>query len=1130
MLSTRLLLAWAACLGTVASLTADDTGFRVPDGFEVSLFADDDLATNIYTLTVDNNGQVVVSGPGYVKRLLDDNGDGLADRAETVFEGPASGAKGLLFTPEGHLIFTGDNGLWMVRDTDGDGRCEAEPERWATLRHPEHGANGLVWGPDGHVWLICGNDAGVDKQLAGPGSPVPDPQCGAVLRFAPDGQSSTVYAHGFRNPYDLVFGPDGHLFTVDSDGEREHKLPWYTPTRLFDIGSGRHHGWIESGWTKSWAPPAYFFDNVPRVAEIGRGSPTGLFVTQHPAWPARYRNGVFSLCWTYGRVYFFPLERQGSTFTSDVEVFVETIGDVGFAPVDAELSPSGDVYLAIGGRGTRGSVFRLRPSPRLTTPVNYTDPVAKVLQAPQPLSPWSRKAWIASVRELGHEVFANIVADPNRAVPERVRAIEILVDVFQSVGAMPLDWIAEIESPEVRARLAWATMTPDRAHDRKILLQQFAQDKHPRVLRAAWEGLIVEPLPPEASPEIADAAIAETDRYVSGALIRAFDHPELTTLAERIAKVHRAAPQALPGRYVPVMTACWFLDGETTSRWTIAAWTQQEPTDPSYRYLTSDIAYNTPATSAVDAVRRLQVEIGAINLFQAKGTTENTSEKQPEVLTGFVSTLPYETIAPYVDGIERGLTKRFPTGNRILDLEIARTLGMIHRGLIVTKKLNLFSDPRDDIHYLIVIALADGERSKDVTNATAYALANLHRKYAEQGEYPSDKWPERIGELFDLLVQKDPALPEAIVAQEAFGRAEHTLFAQRLPKELRDQAAEKLFAEAARRYDEGEESDLEPAFTPELIRLAAGLPAEKTLPILRDLWTDLRYRDDVTLVLARHKQPEDHERLVESLKSTQFSIVAAAADALLAMSKNGDMKASPESLAAALVGLRRQSGIERGSEATDPRLLTLVQQWSEQLDAPKPLVEQLARTAEKPNQQAIRDTFIALRSFLVERYPEESASLVGLGGQTAEAWSERLARVDWEAGRVAEGKVAFERAACHKCHDGRSRLGPELKNVGSRFSRADLFAAILEPSRDVSPTYHTTIVRTKSGKTYVGMTVYQSPDATLLQTGPGETTRIHGSDILVQEKGSISLMPTGLLDEFDAQSLADLYAYLKTIR
>jgi putative heme-binding domain-containing protein len=1129
-LSTRLLLAWAACLGTVASLTADDTGFRVPDGFEVSLFADDDLATNIYTLTVDHLGQVVVSGPGYVKRLLDDNGDGLADRAETVFDGPASGAKGLLFTPEGHLIFTGDNGLWLVRDNDGDGRCEAEPERWATLRHPEHGANGLVWGPDGHVWLICGNDAGVDKQLAGPGSPVPDPQCGAVIRFTPDGQSSTVYAHGFRNPYDLVFGPDGHLFTVDSDGEREHKLPWYTPTRLFDIGAGRHHGWIESGWTKSWAPPAYFFDNVPRVAEIGRGSPTGLFVTQHPAWPARYRNGVFSLCWTYGRVYFFPLERQGSTFTSDVEVFMETVGDVGFAPVDAELSPSGDVFLAIGGRGTRGSVFRLRPSPRLTTPVNYTDPIAKVLQAPQPLSPWSRKAWIASVRELGREVFANVIADPNRAVQERVRAIEILVDVFQNFGAMPLDWIAQIESPEVRARLAWATLTPDRAQDRKILLQQFAQDKHPRVLRAAWEGLIVEPLPPEASPEIADRALAESDRYVSGALIRAFDHPELKKLAERIAKDKRTAFQNPPTLYKPEMTSPWLLDGQAASRQTVAAWTQDEPHDPIYHYLNSSRQYNNWPGPAVHAVRRLQVELGAINLCHAKGDTEKTSEKHPEVLTGYVSTLPHETIAPYANGIERGLTRCFPSGDRIVDLEIARTLGMIHRGLIVSQKLTSQSDPQDDIHYLIVMALSEGQRTDEVTSATARALAGLHAKYAEQDEYPSDKWPERIGELFDLLVKKDPALPEALVEVAAFGRAEHTLFAQRLPKELKERAAEKLFAEAARRYDEGEESDLEPAFTPELIRLVAGLPAEKTLPILRELWTDLRYRDDVTLVLTRHKQPEDRERLVESLKSTQFSIVAAAAEALLAMSKDTDKKASPESLAAALVGLRRQSGIERGSDATDPRLLTLVQQWSEQLDAPEAIVEQIAATAEKPSPQAIRDAFIALRSFLVERYPEESASLVGLGGQTAEAWSERLAKVDWDAGRVAEGKIAFERAACHKCHDGRSRLGPELKNVGSRFSRADLFAAILEPSRDVSPTYHTTIVRTKSGKTYVGMTVYQSPDGTLLQTGPGETARINGPDILVQEKGSISLMPTGLLDEFDAQSLADLYAYLKTIR
>ena len=58
---------------------SEEVGIQVPDGFEVSLYADDDLAHDIYTMTTDSLGRVVVSGPGYVRILVDDNGARLAN-------------------------------------------------------------------------------------------------------------------------------------------------------------------------------------------------------------------------------------------------------------------------------------------------------------------------------------------------------------------------------------------------------------------------------------------------------------------------------------------------------------------------------------------------------------------------------------------------------------------------------------------------------------------------------------------------------------------------------------------------------------------------------------------------------------------------------------------------------------------------------------------------------------------------------------------------------------------------------------------------------------------------------------------------------------------------------------------
>src|SRR5436305_10559728 len=50
-------------------------GLRVPPGFEVREFAGDDLAHDIFTMTLDSRGRVVVAGRGYIRLLIDDDGD-----------------------------------------------------------------------------------------------------------------------------------------------------------------------------------------------------------------------------------------------------------------------------------------------------------------------------------------------------------------------------------------------------------------------------------------------------------------------------------------------------------------------------------------------------------------------------------------------------------------------------------------------------------------------------------------------------------------------------------------------------------------------------------------------------------------------------------------------------------------------------------------------------------------------------------------------------------------------------------------------------------------------------------------------------------------------------------------------
>jgi putative heme-binding domain-containing protein len=172
----------------------------------------------------------------------------------------------------------------------------------------------------------------------------------------------------------------------------------------------------------------------------------------------------------------------------------------------------------------------------------------------------------------------------------------------------------------------------------------------------------------------------------------------------------------------------------------------------------------------------------------------------------------------------------------------------------------------------------------------------------------------------------------------------------------------------------------------------------------------------------------------------------------------------------------------------------------------------------------------AWTAFLETAYPKETRRLLGAAAASLEGLKKRLARVDWDNGDVSRGKRVFAKRGCVQCHQGRRALGPDLAGSAGRFSRADLFTAIVLPNRDVSPRYQTTVVQTDDGRVYNGLIVYQSVDGLTLRTGTNQTIRLEREEIEYQARRPESLMSSGLLKGLDDGGYADLYAYLKTLR
>ncbi|HEX3870053.1 MAG TPA: PVC-type heme-binding CxxCH protein, partial [Pirellulales bacterium] len=839
------------CLAPQVAHAGDNLGLKVPDGFEVTLYADDALAHNTYAMTCDSHGRIVVSGPGYVSTLIDDDHDGRADRSILFSSKPASGAQGLYF--EGNdLICTGDNSVLRLRDADGDGVADDEGQEWFHAKSSEHGPHAIVSGPDGWLYMAAGNGAEITAEhITLSGSPVTKPSCGTILRMSRDGTQRQVIAHGFRNPYDLDFNARGQLFTVDSDSERETGLPWYASTRLFDVATGMSHGWLYTGSQMTWNRPPWFADSVERLVEFGRGSPTGLIVYRHTAFPPQYRNAVFTCCWTLGKVYAVPLTRRASTWTGELDTFLRTVGDVGFAPVDLAVDPAGDLFVAVGGRGTRGSVFRIRwTGEKNTAPTDPTPEIDRVLQAPQPLSSWSRASWVPIAKTLGAAAFESVVVNKRESLDLQVRAIEVLVDVFDGLSTEAASKAIDQRKPELSARVAWALGCRPARPGTRPLLVALSHENHPLVQRAVWEAVMMLPtFDPHELP--ADPrwlrGLGHEDRRVRAAAIVA---------GSGVARdsCHRAAGEFQPEEDIPVFLSQLWLD-------------QARPGESSVTHE----AYVNACLSVIETSEEMPQRVEALRLLEVLLGDVELDPPPERPLVGY-SAHDAAAVAPALrQQIVERVCARFPSPDTAFDYEASRVLAMLEaqKPDLLAHLTNLWSDrssPIDDEHYLFVASRLKGPRSAEFTSRTAETLLALHGKLADRQIYPDRNWPTRIGECFRELCRLDPALGDAVANARSFGRPEHALFASLLEGDAQQRAARRLLVVLERQSDD----DVVPV---ELIRVLGMLPADEILPKLRHRWDDYAVRDAIALVLAKHAQEVDRSKLVESLASAESDVV-----------------------------------------------------------------------------------------------------------------------------------------------------------------------------------------------------------------------------------------------------------------
>jgi len=314
--------------------------FKVPDGFEVQLVAaEPDIAKPI-NMAFDARGRLWVTctveypyeapegkGRDTVKVLSDFGPDGRARKVETFADG-LNIPIGILPYQDGAIVYSIPN-IWMLRDTDGDGKCDKREVLYSGFGHRDtHGmVNGFFHGFDGWVYACHGYLN--DSKVKGKDGHEITMNSGNVFRFRPDGSRVELFAKGQVNPFGSCMDKWGNLYTACC-----HSKPITLVLRGACYESfGKPHDGLGFG---------------PAMVHEYRGSTAlcGLAWYEADHFPKPYQECFYLGDVVNNCVNRFTVTWKGATPTAKQAEDFLTSTDPWFRPCDIKLGPDGALYVA----------------------------------------------------------------------------------------------------------------------------------------------------------------------------------------------------------------------------------------------------------------------------------------------------------------------------------------------------------------------------------------------------------------------------------------------------------------------------------------------------------------------------------------------------------------------------------------------------------------------------------------------------------------------------------------------------------------------------------------------------------------------------------------------------------------
>jgi len=128
---------------------------------------------------------------------------------------------------------------------------------------------------------------------------------------------------------------------------------------------------------------------------------------------------------------------------------------------------------------------------------------------------------------------------------------------------------------------------------------------------------------------------------------------------------------------------------------------------------------------------------------------------------------------------------------------------------------------------------------------------------------------------------------------------------------------------------------------------------------------------------------------------------------------------------------------------------------------------------------------------------------------------------------------ADTRLQCKKCHqveDQGESLGPNLNRIGHKYQPNELLASMLSPSEKIDFQYLPWLLFTKDGTVHSGLLVERTAEQVILKDSQGKDIRVPAADVDEMIAQQNSLMPEDVLRDMSPEEVADLLAYLSSLK